>query len=134
MKSFNSVDNLNNGTDVNNAGNVNSAGNVNNAGNANNAGNQSNVKKESNDSGALKEKVALIYMAAGNSRRFGENKLLYKIDGKPMYLHLFERLCEICGNDAGYSLYLVTRYDEIMKTQCGGNFKAVYAPLAKDGA
>ena len=80
MKSFNSVDNLNNGTDVNNAGNVNSAGNVNNAGNANNASNQSNVKKESNDSGALNEKVALIYMAAGNSRRFGENKLLYKIN------------------------------------------------------
>ena len=134
MKSLNSVDNFNNGTDVNNAGNVNSTGNVNNAGNANNAGNQSNVKKESNDSGTLKEKVALIYMAAGNSRRFGENKLLYKIDGKPMYLHLFERLCEICGNDAGYSLYLVTRYDEIMKTQCGGNFEAVYTPLAKDGA
>ena len=29
----------------------------------------------------------MIYMAAGNSRRFGSNKLFYPIDGKPMYLN-----------------------------------------------
>ncbi len=32
------------------------------------------------------EKIALVMLAAGNSRRFGCNKLLYEIDGMPMYL------------------------------------------------
>ena len=38
--------------------------------------------------GSLREKkknTALIMLAAGSSRRFGENKLLYKIEGIPMY-------------------------------------------------
>ena len=39
--------------------------------------------------------IHIIYMAAGNSRRFGSNKLFYKLDGKPMYRHLLERLIEI---------------------------------------
>lgn len=39
--------------------------------------------------------IHIIYMAAGNSRRFGSNKLFYELDGKPMYRHLFERLIEI---------------------------------------
>ena len=37
-------------------------------------------------------KIALIMLAAGNSRRFGSNKLLYEIDGKPMYRHILEKL------------------------------------------
>ena len=39
--------------------------------------------------------IHIIYMAAGNSRRFGSNKLFYELDGKPMYRHLFDRLMEI---------------------------------------
>lgn len=39
--------------------------------------------------------IHIIYMAAGNSRRFGSNKLFYKLDRKPMYRHLLERLIEI---------------------------------------
>lgn len=30
-------------------------------------------------------KLALIMLAAGNSRRFGSNKLMYEVDGVPMY-------------------------------------------------
>ena len=37
-------------------------------------------------------KISLIMLAAGNSRRFGSNKLLYEIDGKPMYRHILEKL------------------------------------------
>lgn len=40
-------------------------------------------------------KIALIMLAAGNSRRFGGNKLLYEIDGKPMYRHILERLIAV---------------------------------------
>lgn len=39
--------------------------------------------------------IHIIYMAAGNSRRFGGNKLFYELDGKPMYRHLLDHLIEI---------------------------------------
>ena len=34
--------------------------------------------------------IHIIYMAAGNSRRFGSNKLFYELDRKPMYRHLLD--------------------------------------------
>ncbi len=61
-------------------------------------------------------KTALIYLAAGNSRRFGRNKLLYEVDGRPMYLHLLERLMEIADADKRYELLVVTQYQEIRET------------------
>lgn len=39
--------------------------------------------------------IHIIYMAAGNSRRFGSNKLFYELDVKPMYRHLLDHLIEI---------------------------------------
>lgn len=65
--------------------------------------------------------IHIIYMAAGNSRRFGSNKLFYELDGKPMYRHLFERLVEIkdrYNNSESYNplidITVVTRYREIL--------------------
>ena len=60
-------------------------------------------------------KVCLIYLAAGNSRRFGSNKLLYELDGKAMYLHLLERLVRICSRHADWEVLVVTQYEEIMR-------------------
>lgn len=40
-------------------------------------------------------KVEWILLAAGQSKRFGENKLLFLLDGKPLYRHIFDRLLEI---------------------------------------
>ena len=39
--------------------------------------------------------IHIIYMGAGNSRRFASNKLFYELDGKPMYRHLLDHLIEI---------------------------------------
>ena len=65
--------------------------------------------------------IHIIYMAAGNSRRFGSNKLFYELDGKPMYRHLLERLIEIkdrYNNSGSYNplidITVVTRYREIL--------------------
>lgn len=75
--------------------------------------------------------IHIIYMAAGNSRRFGSNKLFYELDGKPMYRHLLERLIEIKdrynklkkagkktknaeSNNPVIDITVVTRYWEIL--------------------
>ena len=65
--------------------------------------------------------IHIIYMAAGNSRRFGSNKLFYELDGKPMYRHLLERLIEIKdrynklkSDSPVIDITVVTRYREIL--------------------
>ena len=40
-------------------------------------------------------KIAMIMLAAGNSRRFGANKLLYEVDGMPMYKHVLGQLMQV---------------------------------------
>ena len=37
-------------------------------------------------------KLRIIYLAAGNSRRFGSNKLLHITQGKPLYQHGLDML------------------------------------------
>lgn len=37
-------------------------------------------------------KIHMILLAAGRGSRFGGNKLLYEVEGKPMYRHMLERL------------------------------------------
>lgn len=61
-------------------------------------------------------KIKLIYLAAGNSRRFskdGKNKLLYPLDGKAMFLHLLEKLICVCQRHTLWEIILVTQYPEI---------------------
>ena len=55
-------------------------------------------------------RIALIMLAAGNSRRFGGNKLLYEIDGNPMYRYILERLIAVAG--AGGPVYINPHPDE----------------------
>lgn len=54
-----------------------------------------------------------IVLAAGFSRRFGENKLLYEIEGKPMYRFLTERLLHLQKKKKLQTLTVVTQYEEI---------------------
>lgn len=70
-------------------------------------------------------KVRFIYLAAGNSRRFGSNKLLYKFDGKPLFLHLLERLEEICARRREWELLVVTQYPEIYEECIRRGLRAV---------
>lgn len=67
-------------------------------------------------------KITLIYLAAGSSKRFGdENKLLYPINGVPMYRCLLDRLVKICARHEDMDIVVVSRYDEIAAyaEQCG---------------
>ena len=85
--------------------------------------------------------IHIIYMAAGNSRRFGSNKLFYELDGKPMYRHLLERLIEIKdrynklkSDSPVIDITVVTRYREILD-YCSSipNCHAVLSPDSEKG-
>ena len=88
--------------------------------------------------------IHIIYMAAGNSRRFGSNKRFYELDGKPMYRHLLERLIEIKdrynklknaeSNNPVIDITVVTRYREILDyCACILDCHAVLSPDSEKG-
>lgn len=85
--------------------------------------------------------IHIIYMAAGNSRRFGSNKLFYELDGKPMYRHLLERLVEIKdrynklkSDSPVIDITVVTRYREILDyCACIQDCHAVLSPDSEKG-
>lgn len=69
----------------------------------------------------LKNMIHIIYMAAGNSRRFGSNKLLHIWQGKRLYRHTLDMLSDIVSSrkineDINYDITLtvVTQYDRII--------------------
>ena len=61
-------------------------------------------------------KIHLILLAAGFSRRFGENKLLYELDGRPMYEYPMEvlRVLNECRRDI-VSVCVVSQYGLILE-------------------
>lgn len=64
----------------------------------------------------MDKKTAVIYLASGNSKRFGEeNKLLKKIGTKPMYRYGLDRLVDICKSRENCEIVVVTQYEEIIK-------------------
>ena len=85
--------------------------------------------------------IHIIYMAAGNSRRFGSNKLFYELDGKPMYRHLLDRLTEIKNrynksksDSQTIDITVVTRYREILDyCACIPDCHAVLSPDSEKG-
>lgn len=62
----------------------------------------------------MERKIHAILLAAGFSRRFQGNKLLYLLNGKELYLYLSERLIEGLKEGVIDSLAVVTQYDEIL--------------------
>lgn len=59
--------------------------------------------------------VHCILLAAGLSRRFGSNKLLYPVEGKPLYRHTLDKLTRLREEQPEqYRLYLVSRWPELL--------------------
>ena len=78
-------------------------------------------------------KIAFVMLAAGNSRRFGSNKLLYEIEGKPMYLLTLEKLKKASEKIPESEITVVTQYEEIVKKAGEMKIPVFINPRPEDG-
>lgn len=78
-------------------------------------------------------KVAVIYLASGNSRRFGENKLLKNLGAKPMYRYGLDRLINLCKKHENWEIIVVTQYKEIIEQIKKEPVKIAFCPESKYG-
>ena len=69
-------------------------------------------------------KLGCVVMAAGNARRFGENKLAASLDGRSLIRHALEAV----PADRFDAVTVVTQYPEIMKLAGKFHFAAVHNP------
>lgn len=76
----------------------------------------------------------IIYMASGNARRFGSNKLLEEFNGKPLYLHTLELLAELAEDEENRTLTVVSRYEPIRHKAAEMGIRAVDCPESQLGA
>ncbi len=59
--------------------------------------------------------VRVIYMASGQSRRFGSiNKLLLNLDGKPLFAHVLDRLAQLVNRYDWLHVVVVTSFSDIL--------------------
>lgn len=66
-------------------------------------------------------KINLILLAAGNSKRFNGNKLTTELKGKPMYMHIVNKVISMNFN----KIICVTKYNEIENALLNSNIHLV---------
>lgn len=79
--------------------------------------------------------LCIIVLAAGNSRRFGENKLLYPIQGISMADRVFSQVhySQKLMKDFSPSVTVVTQYEEIESKARSHGFSVLYNPHPEEG-
>ncbi len=75
----------------------------------------------------------ILYLASGSSRRFGSNKLLHLLEGKPMYLWGLETLRQVIEWQRDCDLTVVSRYEAIRQTAERMGIRAVDSPDSEKG-
>ena len=75
----------------------------------------------------------IIYLASGSSKRFGDNKLLAELDGKPLYRHGFDMLKNVTESQNDCTLTVVSRYKEIREYAENLSITAVDSPKSDLG-
>lgn len=73
----------------------------------------------------------IIYLAAGNSIRFGSNKLLYKVRGKELNRYGLDNLIKLSSNRSDCKLIVVTQYLEIIS--CYPELDYIYSSKCQEG-
>ncbi len=77
---------------------------------------------------SLKEKMVVVLLAAGNSTRFHGNKLLYPVDGIPMYLHTLEMVRKL-----PVEILAVTQYEEIQQEMESYGIHVIWNDAPEEG-
>lgn len=75
----------------------------------------------------------VLFLASGNSRRFGENKLLHELAGKPLYRHGLDMLAELTREREDCSLTVVSRYAAVRAGAQALGVRAVDSPESEKG-
>ena len=80
-------------------------------------------------------KLALIMLAAGNSRRFGSNKLMYEVDGVPMYQRTLRMLQKAAERIPDSRIVVVTQpqYSEIIDVVKETGAEVLFNPKPERG-
>ena len=75
----------------------------------------------------------LIYLAAGSGRRFGGNKLLYPLEGRPLFSYGLETLRRAMELRPQCDLTVVSRYPQILEAAQTAGGRAVDSPQSAGG-
>lgn len=75
----------------------------------------------------------ILFLASGNSRRFGENKLLKEISGKPLYRHGLDMLAALVRERDDCTLTVVSRYAAVRAGAQALGVRAVDSPESEKG-
>lgn len=75
----------------------------------------------------------ILFLASGNSRRFGENKLLKALSGKPLYRHGLDTLAELMRERGDCTLTVVSRYEAVRAGAQALGVRAVDSPESEKG-
>ena len=75
----------------------------------------------------------LIYLAAGSGRRFGGNKLLYPLEGRPLFSYGLETLRRAVELRPQCDLTVVSRYPQILEAARAAGVRAVDSPQSVGG-
>ena len=72
--------------------------------------------------------IHILYLAAGQARRFGSNKLLASYEGKPLYRHGFDAIREAIREREDCTLNVVTCWDEIAASVTEDGVRCILCP------
>lgn len=80
--------------------------------------------------------ICCVLLASGFGRRFGSNKLLYELDGKPLYLYALNMLQQLSQQEIGgqeIHVIVVSQYAEIEEQAGHIGVQVVHNPDAVEG-
>ncbi len=72
--------------------------------------------------------IHILYLAAGQSRRYGSNKLLADYGGKPLYRHGLDVLREAVSSRNDCTLNVVTCWEEISSSVTADGIRCIPCP------
>ena len=75
----------------------------------------------------------ILYLAAGSGSRFGSNKLLCPLEGKPLFRHGLDTLAGLVRARKDCDLTVVSRYGPVLEAAQAAGARAVDSPDSARG-